>query len=260
MNAYFYRLWLPLQILTVYLIFLCFTNKVTLNPWIVFASWIMIGPIGIGVGFHRLFSHRQFATSRFFEVLLLYLGTAAAYAPPIFWCTTHIHHHKHSDTDLDFSSPKVLGFWNSFLFWRLKKSALTQIHVFSYCSKLLFKDSVVKFFNRHFFFLFWLHVIVLYLVSPSLLLSLFILPVQIEHFRINLVTALSHSNIPFNYRNFETSDNSQNNLVLGLLTFGFAWHNNHHFNERAMILKNNWWEIDFEGFIARCLAKKETKS
>ena len=49
-------------------------------------------------------------------------------------------------------------------------------------------------------------------------------------------------NNPLNYRNFETKDDSHNDLIGGYI-FG-EWHNNHHrfpsrYNERV-----KWWEFD----------------
>ena len=50
-----------------------------------------------------------------------------------------------------------------------------------------------------------------------------------------------------NDRNFDTPDTSQNNILVGLLTLGFGWHNNHHHNPRELVNQYRWWEIDVEG-------------
>jgi fatty-acid desaturase len=62
MNTFFYKVWLPLKLLTVIFLLLFLFDYTTINWWMVFVSWFLLGPVGIGVGFHKLFSHRQFET------------------------------------------------------------------------------------------------------------------------------------------------------------------------------------------------------
>ena len=49
---------------------------------------------------------------------------------------------------------------------------------------------------------------------------------------VSIVNAVSHApiNLPsiLGYRNYETNENSKNIPLAGYLTFGEAWHNNHH--------------------------------
>jgi fatty-acid desaturase len=67
---------------------------------------------------------------------------------------------------------------------------------------------------------------------------------------------MSHLNIPLSYRNFETKDNSHNNIIIGWLSFGFGWHNNHHHDQRELVNTHHWWEIDIEGQIAKLISKR----
>ena len=61
---------------------------------------------GVTLGFHRLFAHRSFATSRPVEWILMILGCAAGQSAPFFWIATHRVHHRHSDADGDPHSPR----------------------------------------------------------------------------------------------------------------------------------------------------------
>jgi stearoyl-CoA desaturase (delta-9 desaturase) len=45
-------------------------------------------------------------------------------------------------------------------------------------------------------------------------------------------------------RRFETKDDSKNNLIIALLTFGEGWHNNHHHYPNSTRQGFYWWEID----------------
>jgi len=254
MNWYFYRVWIPLQLATVISFALILTGVVEVNWWLVIGSFLLMGPIGIGVGFHRLFSHRQFETYKPIEYTLALLGTLSAYAPVLFWASQHIFHHSHSDKDNDPSTPK-LGFWESFLFWRLRESTLTKIHVKNYPSLRIMRDPVLMFLSKHFQYIVLLYAIVLLILGPTYFISMFILPAFIEHARINAISSLSHMKLPLSYRNFDTPDDSYNNIVIGILSFGFGWHNNHHNNQRELINSHRWYEVDLEGLFARLISK-----
>jgi stearoyl-CoA desaturase (delta-9 desaturase) len=64
----------------------------------------------------------------------------------------------------------------------------------------------------------------------------------------NLVNVLGHKKAFFGYRNFDTNDNSQNNIPLAYLTWGQGWHNNHHKSPASYdfgkAVSGKWWEFD----------------
>jgi stearoyl-CoA desaturase (delta-9 desaturase) len=55
---------------------------------------------------------------------------------------------------------------------------------------------------------------------------------------VNSVTHL------WGYRNYETPDNSRNNVLIGLLAGGEGWHNNHHAAPTSARHGHSWWELD----------------
>ncbi|NBS92378.1 MAG: hypothetical protein EBT27_01295 [Betaproteobacteria bacterium] len=255
MNLYFYRVFIPIQILTLLSFVLIFYGYIKIDWIAIFLVWFLIGPIGMGVGFHKLLIHRQFVTYKPIEYLLALLGTLSAYASIAFSIGNHLFHHKYADTDKDPSTPKK-GFWESFLLWRMRNEALKNINVFNYCFREFLKDPVLKFLSAKFELIIWSYIIFLSLFGLDAVVNFFIIPSFIEHMRLNAVSAFSHINIPFSYKNFETKDSGYNNYIFGILSMGFGWHNNHHYDEMAISNKIKWWEIDVEGFIARCLSKK----
>jgi stearoyl-CoA desaturase (delta-9 desaturase) len=256
MNWYFYRVWIPLQILTVVSFLAIILGHIEVNWFLVFISWFLIGPIGTGVGYHRLFSHRQFETWKPVEYLIALLGTLAAYAPVLFWASQHQYHHRVADTDKDPSSPTKFGFWESFLWWRMRQSVLKKIDLRNYPTRILLKDPVLMFLSKHFTKIIYGTIIILSCIGFDWLVSLFVIPTFIEHQRVNLVSSASHLNIPFSYKNFKTSDHGQNNVLLGYATMGFGWHNNHHALPRKLINQERWWEVDIEGLIGHLLSKR----
>ena len=56
------------------------------------------------------------------------------------------------------------------------------------------------------------------------------------------------------YRNYETDEDSRNNLVVGLISNGEGWHNNHHADPRSARHGHRWWEIDNTWLTIRFLA------
>ena len=256
MNSYFYRIWLPMQALNILCLSLVFIGSVKVSWGVVFVSWFLIGPIGTGVGFHRLFSHRQFETTRPLEIMLAVLGTLTAYAPVLFWAAIHQQHHRISDTKEDISSPKIYGFWQSFLYYRLRKDTLNKIHVRNDCVVKILKDPFLLWISTNFTLIIWIVYLGTACMSLQLLVSCLVLPSLIEHTRTNIISSLSHLNVPFSYRNFATNDSSQNNFILGFLSFGFAWHNNHHYDPGALCLTHKWWELDIEGLCAKLISKR----
>ena len=98
-------------------------------------SWVELGLLlgmyavtimGIGVGFHRLFTHRAFETNRVVEFILAALGSMAVQGPLLRWVATHRCHHQHSDQHGDPHSPHdhsrgilgvLRGLWHAHLGW-----------------------------------------------------------------------------------------------------------------------------------------------
>jgi len=82
--------------------------------------------LGITVGFHRLFTHRSFATTPVIRFVLAVLGSMAVQASVLKWAAMHRRHHQHSDGPEDPHSPHhsgpglvgwLRGFWRAHLGW-----------------------------------------------------------------------------------------------------------------------------------------------
>lgn len=244
-----------MQVLTLLGVISVFFGYLAINWYIVLAVWFLMGPVGLGVCFHRLLSHRQFETWKPVEYLMALFGTLSAYAPIIFFSANHIYHHQVSDTEKDPSSPRF-GFWESFLWWRMRQSVLKKINVRNKPVKRILADPVLRYMSVNFMKIVYFYVLILFLIGgPWAVLNFFLLPAFIEHLRVNLISSISHINIPGSYRNHNTKDTSQNHYIFGILSFGFGWHNNHHGRAGAVSLHEKWWELDIEGLISKLLSK-----
>ena len=72
---------------------------------ITFAVLYVVCGLGITIGFHRLFSHRAFKTTRFMTAVWAILGSMACQGPVTQWVTDHRKHHALSDKEGDPHSP-----------------------------------------------------------------------------------------------------------------------------------------------------------
>src|SRR3989449_9571650 len=61
--------------------------------------WWVSGSLGIGMGYHRLLTHRGYRTPKWAEYCLTVCATLALEGGPIFWVATHRIHHQHSDEE-----------------------------------------------------------------------------------------------------------------------------------------------------------------
>ena len=66
---------------------------------------------GIGMGYHRLLTHRSYEVPKPLEYLLAICGTLTLEGGPIAWVGTHRLHHQHSDKDVDPHSPRDGAWW-----------------------------------------------------------------------------------------------------------------------------------------------------
>jgi fatty-acid desaturase len=241
-SSHIFKLTLPLHLLFAGGIALCiYQNQFSWNYLLItLASWILISGYGISIGFHRLLSHRSFKTHPLVEKILSLLGCFGAQGSPIFWVSVHQgSHHTKCDTDQDLHSP-IRGFWHSYMGWQI---FLVKTDIPFKAGFHLYKDPFQKFLHSHYYKLIWFTTLALTLVNPAWSFYGLIAPMVISVHQENIINSFCHTP-RFGYRNFNTSDQSVNNILLGLLFFGQGWHNNHHAHPKAPTFSHRWFEID----------------
>src|SRR5580765_2063943 len=62
--------------------------------------WWISGSLGIGMGYHRLLTHRGYRTPKFVEYFLTVCATLTLEGGPIFWVATHRIHHQFAASKL----------------------------------------------------------------------------------------------------------------------------------------------------------------
>ena len=198
--------------------------------------------VGIGVGFHRLLTHRSFKTHGWVRAVLAIGGSAAAEGPVIEWVATHRRHHQFSDADGDPHSPHagsaggflgaVRGLLHAHVGWLFGDPVRADEDRYA---KDLLADPLMRFVNRTFVLWvvvglavpFGLGVALTGSVAGGLTAMLWGGAVRIFllHHATFSINSLCHF---FGRRPFETGDESRNLAWLAVPTFGEAWHNNHH--------------------------------
>lgn len=211
--------------------------------------------------YHRYFAHRAFRTSRAMQFVFAVLGASAAQRGPLWWASHHRHHHAHADTERDLHSPRR-GFLRSHSLWFMTPAAfparLDLVRDLARYPELRFLDRYDALVPVLLALALYgagealaVHAPALGTSGPQLLVwGFFISTVALYHATFT-VNSLAHR---FGNRRYATRDDSRNNWLLALLTFGEGWHNNHHHYPGAARQGFYWWEIDLTWYCLRLLA------
>jgi stearoyl-CoA desaturase (delta-9 desaturase) len=228
-------------------------------------------PIGFGVtiGFHRLLTHRAFATTKPMQYLFAVLGTASVQGPIIAWVADHRKHHAHTDEEGDPHSPHVghgegfggvmAGLWHAHTGWLFNEHGRADWK--KYAPDLL-DDPGMKLINRLF---------------PAIVLASLALPFAagyaiggtltagltallwagfVRIFLLHHVTWSINSICHFSgSRRFDVEDESTNNFWLALPSLGEAWHHNHHAFPRSAVHGLRPWEVDISALVIAGMEK-----
>jgi stearoyl-CoA desaturase (delta-9 desaturase) len=203
--------------------------------------WISLS-LGIGMGYHRLLTHRSYTSPKWIEYFLAVCGTLALEGGPISWVTTHRIHHRFSDRDGDPHTPRD-GKWWSHIVWMMVGDATncTPEERLRYAPDLC-RDRFLVWLSKYF----WVPVVMLSVLLfaagglPFLLWGVFF-RVTVGLHATWMVNSLTHF---WGSRRFDTTDGSRNNLLVALLTFGEGWHNNHHAHPTSARHGLKWHELD----------------
>lgn len=204
--------------------------------------WWVAGGLGIGIGYHRLLTHRGFKTPKWVEYVLTVCGTLTLEGGPIFWVATHRMHHQNTDKAGDPHSPRDGGLW-AHMGWILTGQAMQSeaAGLLPYVPGLR-RDKFHVWISRwHWVPMTTLGAVLLVAGGwPFLLWGIFFRTVIGLH-STWLVNSATHM---WGTRRFSTGDTSRNSLWVALLTFGEGWHNNHHAHPQASRHGLTWYEID----------------
>ena len=208
---------------------------------LLFVFYTLTG-VGISVGYHRLFTHSAFQTSAAMRGALAILGSFALEGGVIGWACEHRKHHAYSDVEGDPHSPhvsgpglkgKVKGLWHAHMGWFFSTKGVAE-------SELRFRrdldaDPVLRGVDRLYFL--WILLTlgipfaIGYAVGGTLWLGFEamvwggLVRIFLGHHITWSINSICHM---FGSRPYKARDESRNNFLLALPSFGESWHNNHH--------------------------------
>ncbi|MFW1947403.1 acyl-CoA desaturase [Acinetobacter bereziniae] len=221
----------------------------------------LIRMFSITAFFHRYLSHKTFQTSRIVQFVFVLIGTMSAQRGPLWWAAYHRYHHRFTDTEHDPHS-STYGFWYSHLGWFLndynfatrkevvkdwlKYPELVWLDRFSLIIVLLTAVSIYALGE-------WLAVVYPSLATSGLQLLVwgFVVSTVLLIHATLCINSLAHL---YGSRDFETEDQSRNNLFLSIITLGEGWHNNHHYYAGSARQGFYWWQIDITYYLLKMMS------
>ena len=232
----------------------------------------LFGTLGINLFYHRFLTHKGFQCPKWLERLLAILAVCCFQDSPARWVAVHRRHHECSDEEGDPHSP-VRGFLWAHVGWVLVKSNdATRLELYARYAKDILRDPFYRkledpriyvgvlalqclvFFGAGFLIGLVLGADLqsaLVFAASWLIWGVFVRTVFVWHATWS-VNSVAHV---WGYQNYDTGENSRNNLLIGYLTNGEGWHNNHHADPRSARHGHRPFEFDLTWLTIRFLAR-----
>lgn len=216
-------------------------------------GYFLYGCLGIVVTFHRQITHKSYVTYPILSKVFTILGCFAGTGSPLAWAAIHINHHLKSDKHGDPHSPHTRG-WRMFLLnyeseinadtkWRMRSIIVDKFH------QLL---------HRYYFLILISWSLLLYIIGGAYLMIFFHwAPAALTVVMSNVVNLIGH-NLTWigGSRAHNLNDQSTNNWIWSILTWGESWHNNHHRYPNRASTTEKWWQLDISGIIIQLIRIK----
>ena len=227
-------------------------ERVTLTACIICFAGTALTVFGISAGYHRLFSHRAYATGPVLRWLLLVLGAASFQTSALTWASTHRRHHRHVDHTPDpYNSTR--GLWYSHVGWVLERLPESKERV---PVPDLESDPLLRWQHRHTILI----GACAGLVVPGLIGwtlgdfwggFLFGGPLRL-FFSYHLTFSINSFVHKFGTQPYSERNTSRDSRVIALLTMGEGYHNYHHTFPLDYRNGARWHEFDPTKWTVSC--------
>jgi len=223
--------------------------------WAFFGVFLLLNGIGIGSGYHRLWSHRTYDAHPVLKWILAVMGGMSLQNSIIIWSARHrIHHRDVDDNDKD---PYSIGrgFWFAHIGWMLREY---QSGIIDYSVvRDLEQDPVAAWQHRWY----WTLVLVTNLAVPLLLgwltgdvIGMFLLAgiarLVVSHHVTFFINSLAHM---WGKQPYTDENTARDQHFLALITYGEGYHNYHHLFQSDYRCGIRWWHLDMnKWFISTC--------
>ncbi|WP_291863115.1 fatty acid desaturase [Bradyrhizobium sp.] len=221
----------------------------------------LCGLFGINLCYHRLLTHRGLKCPKWLEHSMVIVAMSCLQETPARWVAIHRRHHQFADEQPDPHSPLASFFWSHIGWILVHQPELSRLGIYERYAKDILRDRFYVALERY-GWLVWINLIQMPLFfaagfaaawllgqSPEaatqaglsiLMFGVFVRTVLVWHitWAVNSVTHV------WGYRSYDTDEDSRNNIVVGLISNGEGWHNNHHADPRSARHGHRWWEMD----------------
>jgi stearoyl-CoA desaturase (delta-9 desaturase) len=219
-----------------------------------FFGLYLVTCLGIGIGYHRLLTHRGFVCPRWLRRLLAWMGGAALQGGPARWVSVHRRHHRTADREGDPHSP-LEGFFHGHVGWVMRWDELDAADHNKLVPDVNGDDPWMRVMDRGLLFILPWTLTGLFCFAVAgwrgVLWGTFVRTLALWHVTW-CVNSICHR---WGSQPNTTRDESRNVWWVGLLSLGEGWHNNHHARPAAALHGWRWYEIDISGYVIRLLAR-----
>lgn len=239
-----------LEILTVSVYIIGFVSLffIQFDIWLFFLTMLMyflLFGFGVSMTLHRSLTHKAIKLHPIVEIVGKFFASMGGTGSPISWVLIHRAHHRYSDKDKDPHSAKDIS---NYIVGKYPSVSSRGIRELS-------NSKFNRFMHRYYYSIILAYGAFWSMLGADLFCYGFVYPMILNMFAGHIINWYSHSNFPFNYRIHKTQDNSNNNIVIAMLTWGEGFHNTHHRYSKRANFAVYPWEIDITYIFALFLRK-----
>jgi fatty-acid desaturase len=220
--------------------------------FLVLLGYFIYGCLGIVVTYHRQLTHSSYKTYHWLNKLFSILGCFAGTGSPLAWVAIHINHHLKSDKVNDPHSPLHKGIKIFALDYNQEIDAMTKWKM-----RKLVTDPFHQFLHRYYFGIIIAWSLLLYALGGFyLMVFLHWAPAFITAFMSNIVNYVGHKPTWWGaFRTYNLNDQSTNNWIWAIPSWGESWHNNHHRYPRNSSTGQGW-QLDISALVIKLIKVK----
>lgn len=217
---------------------------------LILLGYFCYGCLGVVVTYHRNLTHTSYNTHPLLVKLFTLLGAFAGTGSSLAWVAIHINHHLKSDKPNDPHSPLYKGLSIFKLDYAHEVDSNTKFRM-----RHLITDKFHQFVHRYYFLILITYSLLLFFIGGLyLMIFLHLAPALVTALMSNVVNYVGHKPNWFgSFRTYQLSDQSTNNWLWAIPSWGEAWHNNHHRFPKRSYFGDKWYQLDISGLIIKLI-------
>ena len=220
------------------------------NLLLILLGYFIYGCLGIVITYHRYLTHNSYQARPLLVKIFSVLGCFAGTGSPLAWVAIHINHHLKSDKPDDPHSPLYKGIKI------FKLDYVDQVNVDTkWRMRGLVTDKFQQFLHRYYFAINIAYSVLLFIIGGFyLMIFLHWTPALVTGLMSNVVNYVGHKpGWVGGYRSYNLNDQSSNNWLWAIPSWGESWHNNHHRFPKDYTFRKKWYEFDISGLIIKLI-------